>query len=164
MIETVATTHHRHKPVLDEPRPGRAGERATRPEGTRRLAQNTRLTAVTTLPVRNNAALADAAPVASSPVIVPAPVAVSSMALDPRRMPLVSEAEFEEKRSSGDLANGLPVSRGGRMPILDDQGAEMLLAAGFTGVLASWSMRGSLTGRAGPDARTTTDAGAPMCG
>ena len=31
------------------------------------------------------------------------------------------------------------------MPILDDQGAEMLLAVGFTGVLASRSRRGSRT-------------------
>ncbi len=42
--------------------------------------------------------------------------------------------------------NGLPVSRGGRMLILDDQGAEMPLAVGFTGVLASWSTRRSPTG------------------
>ena len=41
------------------------------------------------------------------------------------------------------------------MPILDDQGAEPLLAAGFTGGLASWSSRGSPPGgRASPDAQT----------
>jgi hypothetical protein len=72
-------------------------------------------------------------------------VVVSSTALEPRRTPLVSEAESKEKSSYCYLANGLPVSRGGRMPILDDQGAEALLAVGFTGVLASRSTRGSPT-------------------
>jgi len=66
IIEAVAPTHHGHQPALDGPRPGRAVARTTQPRETRRLLQNTRLTAVTTMPVRNDAALADTAMVASS--------------------------------------------------------------------------------------------------
>ena len=48
------------------------------------------------------------------------------------------------------------------MPILDEQGAEMLLAVGFTGVLASWSRRGSPTGGSRePRSRDGRGPGAP---
>ena len=63
------------------------------------------------------------------------------------------------------MPNGLPVSRGGRTLILDDQGAEMLLAVGFTGVLASQSRRGSPTGWSREPRRADSPTlGAPMCG
>jgi hypothetical protein len=74
--------------------------------------------------------------VASSTSNVAAAVAVSSTALERCGTPLVSEAEAKEKSSSWYLADGLPVSRGGRAHILSDQGAETLLAVGFTGLLA----------------------------
>lgn len=57
------------------------------------------------MPVRNNAALADTAIVANSTIDGREAVGVSSLALERCRMPLVSEAQSEEKSSSGDLAN-----------------------------------------------------------
>ncbi|MGE3844477.1 MAG: hypothetical protein AB7I50_23175 [Vicinamibacterales bacterium] len=120
---------------------------------------------MTTLLVRNDAALADAAMVASSTFDGREAVGVRSIALERCRMPLVSEAEPEKKSSYWYLANGLPVSRGGRMLILDDQGAETLLAVGFTGVLASWSRRGSPTGwPCEPRRPDRPESGAPLCG
>ncbi|MGE3844476.1 MAG: hypothetical protein AB7I50_23170 [Vicinamibacterales bacterium] len=61
--------------------------------------------AVTTVSLRNDTALADAAMVGSSTIDGCGAIAVSSTALERCRMPVVSEAEAEEKSSSGDLAN-----------------------------------------------------------